>query len=304
MEQGNVCLLIIFNHRYDKNIDVLDRIYRGRFKAIYYIVPFYDGTRKDVIPVYESSYQFSGYVAQAKYFIKEKYSHYLFIADDLLLNPYITERNYCEWFHIGEKDAFISNATAIGDMKMWGFEARSLNAFDSFTRYTGVNWENEIMKDKIAFQIMEKKGYTNFYIDMDHFSHEKIRKKIGLVGKFPKTIFRFLRQRGLLLPYPVLGGYSDIFIVLECHMDKFAHYCGVFAAIRLFVEMSIPTALMLTCDKVVTLSETDKVMKIMWTDDEKKEFEESNSYSIDKLLNSSDTNCVCYHPVKLSRWRF
>lgn len=33
MEQGNVCLLIIFNHRYDKNIDVLDRIYRGAIQS-------------------------------------------------------------------------------------------------------------------------------------------------------------------------------------------------------------------------------------------------------------------------------
>lgn len=61
-----ICLTIIFNHRYDDNIKKLKRIYRGRFSEIRFIVPFYDLSDEDVIPVFESSYNFQGYLAQAR----------------------------------------------------------------------------------------------------------------------------------------------------------------------------------------------------------------------------------------------
>ena len=49
---SEVCLLIIYNHRYDDNIEKLERIYKNRFSDIYHIVPFYNGTIENVIPVY------------------------------------------------------------------------------------------------------------------------------------------------------------------------------------------------------------------------------------------------------------
>ena len=77
---NHICLVIIYNHRYDQNIKILEQIYKGRFAAIYHLVPFYDGKKQNVIPVYESSYQFQGYVAQGmKYFYNNNYTHYLFI---------------------------------------------------------------------------------------------------------------------------------------------------------------------------------------------------------------------------------
>ena len=61
--QQKVALIIIYNHQYNKNIDVLERIYKDRFHDIYHLVPFYRGDRKNVIPVYESSHYFQGYIS-------------------------------------------------------------------------------------------------------------------------------------------------------------------------------------------------------------------------------------------------
>jgi hypothetical protein len=43
---STVALVIIYNHRYDKNIDILESIYANRFSNIFHIVPFYDGDKK------------------------------------------------------------------------------------------------------------------------------------------------------------------------------------------------------------------------------------------------------------------
>ena len=99
---SSVALIIIYNHRYEKNIDVLERIYRGRFTDIFHLMPFYTGNKKNVIPVYENSMYFQGYVSQGlKAIFDEKYSHYLFVADDLILNPVINEATYEQYLKLG-----------------------------------------------------------------------------------------------------------------------------------------------------------------------------------------------------------
>ncbi|HTD94780.1 MAG TPA: hypothetical protein VK644_13240, partial [Chitinophagaceae bacterium] len=93
----NACLVIVFNHRYDKNIPVLERMYSGRFRHIYFLVPFYDGAHPNVIPVYESSNFFQSYFAQGFHrFFREEFTHYIFLGDDCVLNPSITESNVLE----------------------------------------------------------------------------------------------------------------------------------------------------------------------------------------------------------------
>lgn len=85
---SRVALVLIYNHQYNENIEKLEAIYGPRFDQIYHLVPFYEGDRPNVIPVYEKSHYFQGYIAQAfSSFFSAHYDHYLFVADDLLLNP-------------------------------------------------------------------------------------------------------------------------------------------------------------------------------------------------------------------------
>jgi hypothetical protein len=41
--ETKVALLVIYNHRYDKNITRVEALYKKRFSHIYHVVPFYDG---------------------------------------------------------------------------------------------------------------------------------------------------------------------------------------------------------------------------------------------------------------------
>ncbi|MBR1398176.1 MAG: hypothetical protein IJ563_11690, partial [Selenomonadaceae bacterium] len=64
MMSRNICLIILFNHKYVQNVKILDKIYSNRFSSIYYVMPFYNGElngvdgvdESHIITVYESSY--------------------------------------------------------------------------------------------------------------------------------------------------------------------------------------------------------------------------------------------------------
>lgn len=97
---NKVGLLIIYNHRYDKNIPRLEEIYRKRFSHIFHIVPFYDGKQENVISVYESSYYFSGYISQTYAHLKDSgFTHFFVVADDMIINPNLNENNL--WLQMG-----------------------------------------------------------------------------------------------------------------------------------------------------------------------------------------------------------
>ncbi len=53
--EKKLALLVVYNHRYDKNIPVIDKIYQNRFSHVFHLVPFYDGEQENVIPVYDLS---------------------------------------------------------------------------------------------------------------------------------------------------------------------------------------------------------------------------------------------------------
>lgn len=83
-------LLVVYNHRFDKNIGRIRELYANRFSYIYHIMPFYDGNEPDVIPVFDSSYCFSGYIAQAYSHLRNGgFTHFFVVADDMILNPSI-----------------------------------------------------------------------------------------------------------------------------------------------------------------------------------------------------------------------
>lgn len=69
-----------------------------------------------------------------------------------------------------------------------------------------------------------------------------------------ETLIRPLQDRRspVHLPYPLIGGYSDIVVVNRDHLQRISERCGVFAATNLFVELAIPTAMLLTTSNFVT----------------------------------------------------
>lgn len=300
---SKVCLAVIFNHRYDKNLGLLEKIYKGRFKHIYFIVPFYNGDRENVIPVYECSFRFSGYVAQAFKILKENYEHYIFIADDMVLNPEINENNYKEWFNLEDKDAYITWRIPIGRYGGWGFGRRYMDPLPVLEWYQGTIWKNEIINADDAFRIAEKQGYKkeDFQIALKLIWNNKHE-----IWKYPRLFVLFFKI--LLLgkqqtPYPIWGGYSDIFIIPGSEMEEVAHMMGVLAGMNMYVEMAIPTTLSLRCQSLKVEKDTNKKTNIMWGEKNRKQILDKYDGNYKKLVDDWDSNCLYMHPIKLSQWK-
>lgn len=304
---NKAALIIIYNHQYNKNIDILENIYSSRFSNIYHLMPFYNGEKQNVIPVYECSYYFQGYISQGfKSYFKEEYSHYIFVADDLLLNPKIDEENYTNHFKLDSNTCFIPYFITLHERKdQWaGLE----EAFRWNINLPGVEAKNQIPDYESALHKFKK-----FNLEIKPLSFNQIRRKPSRKGSFSKRVlrniiysYRFLKDRiqnkSYSLSYPIVGSYSDIFIVSNDAIKEFCHYCGVFAATKLFVELAIPTSLVLSANEIVTIKDLKFQAKGLLTKDELQELTNKYNGSLKRILTEFPPDYLGLHPIKLSKW--
>lgn len=312
---SDVCLIVIFNHRYDKNLPVLEEMYRDRFENRYYLVPFYDGDMENVIPVYGRSIFFQGYIAQgAKIFIKQEFKHYLFVADDMILHPQINENNYKEFFEVAEGQSYISELRPLQDMGT--FWIGTMSALYYFRKQKYVETSNELPSEVEAKYLLEKQGaairnltrkeaFGSFSFSIDSLGN-KARLLLRIISRL-----RHPFSNEIQLPYPVVGSYSDILLVSNDDIKNFAHYCGVFAATSLFAEVAIPTALGFAAKQKI---QVEKNMKrkgraywlgegpFYYSDEYQWDNIEKNYKNLDDMIRNFPDSQLFIHPVKLSKW--
>jgi len=313
---SKVALIIIFNHRYDKNIERLEKIYEGKFSYIYHLVPFYDGVKENVIPVYGRSIFFQGYIAQGfKTYFNGKYKHYFFIADDMILNPAINENNYQTFFNLDNETSFVSeliplhNRTDAICPSSNGFWIGTLSAYFYKLKQKYVEISNEIPnKDEAAAKLK-----------LQEIILKPIEKK-NLFGKptiFPRTLgdkarmlawlfttFLHPFKRKFKLPYPLISSYSDIAIISSATIKEFCHYCGVFEATCLFAEVAIPSALVLAAKtKIRTEKDLNHRGRALWQVKKDYMYLEKKFKTLNDILENFPPDYIYLHPVKLSKWK-
>lgn len=304
------CLIIIFNHRYDKNIPVLRKIYSRNFSHIYFLVPFYNGSDADVIPVYESSHYFQSYFAQGYHrFFKEEFTHYIFTGDDCLLNPSINENNFLEQTGLPDDADFIPGFIEFHKVKERGWW-HTKKAIDFFHTREGAEVQRELPSKEEALQRFNQHG-----ISIEPLTSQNIfgKEKISFLPWWQSPIYKqfFLRVKWkryrkngkIELPYPAVGSYSDMFIVKKESITTFCRYCGIMASIGLFVEIAIPTSLLLTSKKIVQEKDLLLQGKALWTPEEVAEVEKKFDRSLSQLTKNFPAGQLYFHPVKLSKWK-
>lgn len=293
---NKIALLIIYNHRFDRNIPILNKIYEKRFSHIYHIMPFYDGKEKNVIPVYESSYQFSGYISQAYTHLKNNgFTHFFIVADDMVINPEINETNFWEMTGIYNDSCYISNFISFQNRKeAW---IRTIEALRYTTWVMGTEIKNIIPTYENAIERFKLHGLPTTPIPSDIVIRNLM--KSNDLSFYEKL--RIIKRRGHLA-YPLVGGYSDIFLITADAMDKFCLYCGAFAATRLFVEIAVPTALVLATDKIQHDKDIKLKGKALWSAEDYK-FLDKYNFSLSQLTAEFPKNILYIHPIKLSKWK-
>lgn len=297
---SKIGLIIIFNHRYEKNIPKLKTIYEGRFSNVYYVIPFYKGgwDMENIIPVYESGKYFEGMVPYIWDAIKkEGFDYLLFVPEDMVINPRINEENCVEYFRVSANTAYINKYQSMQDMVYEWPLRQYCEAKYCFERHTAVNYKNEIPLAEDAFKMADNKGWgalrnsIKYPILKNGWRGDNLR----CILKYPKWSLAGMRGK-FTFAYPLLQGFADIFMIPSGFMDEFANYCGVFGAMNLHVEVAIPTAVMLACENVV-----HHYGEVVEHGDSTKIYEfYKGDYK--KLIEGWGENCMYIHPVKLSVW--
>ena len=307
MQASKVALIVIYNHKYDKNIDLLESLYKGRFSTIYHLVPFYTGTKTNVIPVYENSYYFQGYITQGlKSFYSKDIVHYFFVADDMIINPEINENNYADFFKLDENSSFIPKFCNLYHNDHW---PHKYNGFSFRVEQYGI----EVTKELPDYQEAEKRLISAKAIERPleqepslkwpevyEIPGYNLRIKENLKGHF-RRFLSFIQNRKYRLTYPLVASYSDILVVSSQNIKEFCHYCGVFTSLKLFVEIAIPTALALSSNKIVTENELVYEEKALWRDAVGK-FLSPYKNNLELLIKNYPEKVLYIHPVKLSQW--
>ncbi len=305
---SRVVLVVIYNHRFDANVDRIERIYAGRFSHIYHLMPFYDGDRSNVVPVYGSSYHFHGFVAQGlRAYRRPEAEHYLFVADDLLLNPAINEDNCQAHLQLRAGTCYLPGFYQYHTITCGVWER--VEEAVTWNPYTlGLQPEGLLPPYGEALAKLRAHGFDlrplrfSQIWDLPHDLVGWCRLLRRRPGLLLRACWSGLRRKRYFLAYPLIGGYADIFAVSAEAMARFAQYCGLLAAQRLFVEHAVPTAMVLAADKV----STDRLLqlrgKALWTAEDLAELDRYHA-SLRALLTDFPAGYLYLHPIKLSRWK-
>lgn len=260
-----------------------------------------------MIPVYCSSIYFQGYVAQAfKQIYKDSFDHYLFIGDDLILNPVINESNYRQHFRVDLETCFIPRLSPLAESKHYwsvNFEAILYNV-----ESPGVEAQQQMPSYEEAEQLLERHGIKNTALKMEQiWKHPaSVKEYFQTIANDKKYLLRALRSKlgknQYQLTYPLVRSYADIFLVSKNALPGFSHYCGVTATTRLFAELGVPTSLAFAAKKIVTEKELNLRGRALWTKSDLSILDQYQ-YDLTKLLSNFPAEHLYLHPVKLSKWK-
>ena len=119
-----------------------------------------------------------------------------------------------------------------------------------------------------------------------------------------KSGLSYLFRHGLArtIPLPLVEGYSDFIVIPGAAWKYFAYLCGVFAAMNLWVDTAVATALVLSCLKIKTECDHNLHGVELWGSDQNKP-EDDFRCDFDAFLTDFPNNQLYLHPIKLSRWR-
>ena len=294
-----ICLSFIFNHQYEKNIPKLREIYGTRFSTIRYLSPFSTYCNDhEIIPIYESSINFQGYIAQSLKYLPIDCDYYIFCADDLLLNPDFTENNILKRLNC-QKSSYIKYLNPIWEHSFAWHKFIECNSYPN----EGCNIDYPSLLPTRC-ELIDK--YKDFGIKYRNINLRNFK------GIYDRTITWERLWCGLkyliktkykrYIHLPLIEGYSDFIIIPTQSLKSFCHYCGIFSSMNIWVDAAIATAMVLSSDKIITEKDHSYKGTEIWNDHELTVKTANSKNKLDQISNIFEENELYIHPIKLSKF--
>jgi hypothetical protein len=328
-------LCVLFNHAYPQNLPKLRRLHRERFDSPLFVLPMVRSAEPDVVTSYRSAFAFHGYVTDALPRLRAQNADYhVFVHDDVILNPRFDARNLVDRLRLADKDGFLVSYAALVDPFgqanwRWPWTLRALSRFMTGheRRLLGSGCENayaQLPPHDEAVQRFAAHGLPGTTrITIDDVAMAKIAARFpplppgpgrkSTVTSIHEVLLAPLREpnTSLQLPFPLAAAWSDVFVVRADRLEAFAHYLGVFAALDVFAEVAIPTAMLFACDAIqtlagaglramLTLGQPFEISGVPVTDPEW-DARARGVTRLDQLAGLFDDSLLAIHPIKLSR---
>lgn len=302
--QDKVCIVVVFNFAYPQNIAAIRRIYGQKFSRVCFLMPFVETHDEEVIRVYDSSYRFGNFFAQGLAgFYREEYSHYVFVADDMVLNPALNEGNLREIFGLSENSSFITSIQTINQGNLdWPHLLNALRTIHLPNKYVNI-WDQLPSRAEAVSRLAEH-GLPATGMRLGQLRGLKQKHVRHRLIKAAVFLYVYRKSLNASKPaYPLASGYSDLLVVTKSAIKQFCHYAGLLSSFGLFAEVAVPTALALSAAHVATAATTHLRPGDMWTSEDFAALEQRYEKDLGALLARFPEDKLFLHPVKVSRWK-
>ena len=98
--------------------------------------------------------------------------------------------------------------------------------------------------------------------------------------------------------FPLIEGYSDLIVIPKENLKLFCHLCGIFAAMNLWVDAAIATAMTLSCKKITQERDHELMGMEFWDPIDAEKAISKAEGKIEKISNLFSENISYIHRVK------
>ncbi|MBW8785646.1 MAG: hypothetical protein JF593_13585 [Novosphingobium sp.] len=315
--QPVVKTLFLFNHRFEANLPLLDRIYGPRFSRRHTIMPFASSPGPTRSRVAELGRNFSGHFAQSAHdWIEPEVTHYVVIPDDLLLNPALDESNLIAALRLKPGEAYTKNLIAADALRFaWPWAGEAAATFEQSAK--AIDLHPLLPPAAEARARFESMGLA-FPTPAVLGGRANAGTHVRMIRNAKRAYLHAWSLRTRPAAFPLLAGYSDFLVIPAEAIDQFVHYCGVFAALNVFAEVAVPTALALAAEHVRTelalnthfldpgppLRDPAALRGIeLWNPADMAAHSQLFAGDLDHLFAQFPKEWLYVHPVKLSAYR-
>ncbi len=179
--------------------------------------------------------------------------------------------------------------------KQW---PHSRSAYNFSLAVSGLHWPAQLVNHIEAMQRFKEHNLLIDHIDIKKAvrRHKKgikaDRKAINKTMMIRAILEYWLRGKDTYRPYKLTYSlafaYNDIFIMPHNSMNRFVTHCGIFAAYKLWVEIAIPTAIVLAADNILQATNLKYRMISHYT----VPYNEADTLPIDFPIEDKHLNCL------------